>query len=217
MYNYTAAREHMVESQIRTNDVTDIALLSAFRKIPRENFVPKAKMALAYGDAHIELDDGRVMLRPRDLAKMIQAAGIGPNDVVLDLACGRGYSTAIMAQLADMVVGLETSEEAVTRATELLVGVNADNTAVVAGGLKAGASEHGPFNVIFVNGAVHEVSKSWTEQLANDGRLVCILQKGPIGHASVFHKTGDVIGERIVFDTSAPYLPGFVPEAQFAF
>ncbi|WP_409431923.1 protein-L-isoaspartate O-methyltransferase family protein [Litorimonas sp. RW-G-Af-16] len=217
MFDFSNARDHMVESQIRTSDVTDVPVLAAFRRVKREAFVPNAKVALAYGDSHITLDDGRVMLRPRDLAKMVQAAEIEPTDIVLDLACARGYSTAILSHLADTVVGVETSEEAVARATELLVESNVVNAAVVQGHLKSGAAEHGPFNVIIFNGAVHEVPKAWVDQLANDGRLVTIVQKGPIGHATLFQKSGDVLGERILFDTSAPYLPGFAPEPAFTF
>ena len=217
MFDYSKARDHMVESQIRTSDVTDLPLLTAFRRIPRELFVPQAKSALAYGDTHIEMDEGRVMLRPRDFAKMVQAAEIEPTDVVLDLACARGYSTAILAQISDTVVGLETSEDAVNRATELLVDAAVDNAAVVQGSLKSGASEHGPYNVIFVNGAIHKPLKSWFDQLTNGGRLIAVVQDGPVGRATLFHKSGDVIGERVIFDSAAPYLPGFAPEPAFSF
>jgi len=118
MTDFSAARDAMVESQIRTSDVTDLDILGAFRGTARENFVPTARKALAYADCQVEIDEGRIMLSPRDLSKMIQAADITSDDVVLDLACGRGYSTAILAQLADTVVGLETDEAAVARATE---------------------------------------------------------------------------------------------------
>lgn len=217
MFDFAKARDHMVESQIRTNDVTEPAILKSFRTTAREAFVPKAKKALAYSDAHIRMDGGRVMLRPRDLSKLIDAADIRPSDVVLDVACGRGYSTAIMAKLADTVVGLEVSEEAVTRATDLLVDAGIENAAVVKGDLKVGASEHGPFNVIFINGAVTHVPKQWFSQLANNGRLVCILQNGPIGQATVYTKSGDAVGDRVEFDASAPLLPGFEAEEAFVF
>ncbi|MEP1230451.1 MAG: protein-L-isoaspartate O-methyltransferase [Litorimonas sp.] len=215
MFDVSAARAHMVESQIRTSDVTDLPLLAAFRSVAREKFVPKSQMALAYGDAHIKLEDNRVMLRPRDFAKMVQAVDIQPNEIVLDVACSRGYSTAILAQLADTVVGLETHDDCVNRATNLLVAADVTNAAIVKGELKSGASEHGPFDVIFINGAVSAVPKTWLGQLANNGRLICIVQNGPIGHVTIFQKTGDVVGERIVFDASAPHLVGFEAQAEF--
>jgi len=217
MFDYSAARDHMVESQIRTSDVTDLEVLGAFRSVSREKFVPKAQRALAYGDAHVALSDGRTMIRPRDFAKMVQAADIAPSDVVLDIACGRGYSTAILAHLGETVVGLEDNDEAVERATEQLVEADIANAAVVKGDLKVGAAEHGPFNVIFINGAVSQVPKTWCDQLANNGRLVCLVQNGPIGQVCVYTKSGDTIGERIVFDASAPQLPGFTAAPEFVF
>jgi len=113
----------------------------------------------------------------------------------LDIACGRGYSTAVLAQLAETIVALETTDEAVDKASEQLIAADVTNAAVVKGDLKLGASEHGPFNVIFVNGAVAEVPKNWFDQLANEGRLVCVIQNGPVGHACVFSRSGDVIGQ----------------------
>ena len=217
MFNFSSARDHMIESQIRTSDVTDLNVLRAFRSVKREDFVPKAQRALSYGDAHIQLNDGRVMMRPRDFAKMVQAADIAPTDVVLDIACGRGYSSAVLAQLGETVVGLEATDEAVTKATEQLVDADISNAAVVKGDLKSGASEHGPYNVIFVNGAISEVPKTWLNQLANEGRLVCLVQNGPVGRVCVYTKTGDTIGERVIFDASAPTLPGFTAAPSFVF
>ena len=215
MFDFLSARNHMVDCQIRTSDVTDHAVLKAFKSVSREAFVPKSQQALAYGDAHIDLGEGRVMIRPRDFAKMIQVADIRPADVILDIACGRGYSATILAQLCETVVSLETSDEAVEAASNRLIEADISNAAVVKGELKLGAPEHGPFNVIFVNGAVSDVPKNWIDQLANNGRLVCVVQKGTVGHASVYTRSGDVIGDRIVFDTSLPTLPGFERQAEF--
>ena len=217
MFDFSSARDQMVDCQIRTSDVTDYGVIKAFKSVPRESFVPKSQQALAYGDAHIDLGEGRVMIRPRDFSKMVQAADIITSDVILDIACGRGYSSAILANLGETVVALETSEEAVEKASERLIVANITNAAIVKGDLKLGASEHGPFNVIFVNGAVSEVPKSWTDQLANGGRLICVIQKGPIGHACIYKRSGDVIGEKIIFDTSLPLLPGFESHSEFVF
>ena len=211
------SRDAMVESQIRTADVTELALLRAFRRTPRENFVPTAKRALAYADRTFEADEGRYMLAPRDLAKMIQAAAVTKSDIVLDLAPGRGYSTAILSQIADTVIAVETTDDAVVRATDLLVEIEVSNSAVVQGDLKSGAKEHGPFDVIFVNGAVSNVHEPWFVQLSDGGRLVCILQNGPIGQVMVYTKSGDVVSSRVAFDASAPHLPGFAPKAAFSF
>lgn len=216
-FDFAAARETMVESQIRTADVTDPALVSAFRKTPRERFVPSARMALAYGDAVVDYDEGRALLRPRDFAKLAQAADIQPHEVVLDIGCGRGYSTAILAQVADTVVGLESDDEAVDRATALLTETDIMNAAVVKGDLKRGAPEHGPFDVIMVSGAVSSVPEAWFGQLANGGRLAVIVKNGPIGRATIFTKSGDALGDRVIFDANAPFMQGFESAPSFVF
>ena len=215
-FDYADARETMVECQIRTADVTDLNLLAAFRRTARERFVPQNQAPLAYADAVVDYGDGRVLLRPRDFAKLVQSADIRRNEVVLDIACARGYSTAILSQIADTVVGLETEDEAVNRATDLLTDAGVLNAAVVKGDLKRGASEHGPFDVIIVGGAVSSVPESWFAQLANNGRLAVIVKDGPIGRATVFTKSGDAVGDRVEFDAHAPYLPGFAPQPAFA-
>ncbi len=216
-FDFSAARETMVESQIRTADVTDPALLGAFRRTARERFVPQNQMALAYADAEVRYETGRTLLRPRDFAKLVQAADIQRSDVVLDLACARGYSTAILAQMSDTVVGLETSEDDVTRATDLLTEMGILNAAVVSGDLKRGAAEHGPFDVIVLAGAVSSVPEAWFTQLADGGRLVVIIRQGRVGRATVFTKSGQAVGDRVEFDASAPFVEGFAPKASFVF
>ncbi|MGJ8559295.1 MAG: protein-L-isoaspartate O-methyltransferase family protein [Litorimonas sp.] len=216
-FDFDAARETMVESQIRPSDVTDLKLLAAFRRMPRERFVPAAKMALAYGDIVLNYGDGRSLLLPRDFAKLVQAADIQPDEVVLDISCARGYSTAILSKLAETVVGLETDDETVDRATALLTDLDVVNAAVVKGDLKRGAPEHGPFNVIIVGGAVPEVPQAWLGQLANGGRLAVIVKDGPIGRATIFTKSGNAVGDRVVFDAHAPFLSGFEPADSFVF
>lgn len=216
MFDFNAARETMLDCQIRTSDVTEFRVQAAFRAVPREKFVPKAKMALAYGDANIDLGEGRWMMKPRDFAKMVDAADIEPTDVVLNIACGRGYSVAILAYLAETVVALESSEEFAQKATTQLEKCDVTNAAVVTGDLKAGAGEHGPFDVIFVDGAVSQVPQAWVDQLASGGRIIVPISAGPVCRVHVFTKTGDSLAERVVFDAGIPDLPGFEKEQAFA-
>jgi protein-L-isoaspartate(D-aspartate) O-methyltransferase len=155
MTDYAVARLAMVNSQIRPSDVTDHRIQDAMGEIPRELFVPKSMLAKAYADTEVELSDGRTMLRPVHLAKLIQAADIRSSDVVLDMAFGRGYSTAVLARLAETVVGLEQDGAGfAAKAGERLAEIGANNAVVVEGDLKTGVPGQGPFDVIFVNGAV---------------------------------------------------------------
>jgi len=208
MFDFAISRQHMVDGQIRTNDVTDLRIISAFKSVERETFIPKAKQAVAYSDVHINVD-GRCVMRPRDFSKLLQGLDIKPTDVALDIGCARGYSTAILAQLCETVVALEESGEVVERATSQLVAAEILNAAVVKGDLKAGAREHGPFDIIFVNGAVTNVPQSWFDQLATGGRLAVILKDGPVGKAMIYTRSKDAIGKAIICDANVPLLDGF--------
>lgn len=217
MFDFTQARLAMVNSQVRPSDVTDVRLQDAMAAVPRERFVPKSQMGRAYADTQITLPGGRAMLSPRDFAKLAQAAAIRPTDVVLDIACGLGYSTAVLARMAETVVGLESDTAMAAKAGDRLAAAGADNAVIVEGKLADGMPGQGPFNVIFVNGAVAEVPAAWLDQLAEGGRLVVFLRSGEVGRATVFTRSARSIGDRAIFDSAPPFLPGFEPLPGFVF
>ena len=155
-------------------------------------------------------------MRPRDFSKLLQGLNIQPTDVALDIGCARGYSTAVLSQLCETVVGLEATDDLVERATSLLINAEILNAAIVKGDLKAGAREHGPFDIIFVNGAVTDVAQSWLNQLAIGGRLAVVLQDGPIGQAVIYTRGKDAIGRRVICDANVPLMDGFEREAAFS-
>lgn len=217
MSDAAEARTAMVEGQVRANDVTDRRLVAAMREVARESFAPKAKRALVYGDVEVEVGPGRWLLRPRDFAKLVQALGVEPTDVVLDIASGRGYSTAVLARMAEAVVSLESDETLAERAATTLEKQGVDNAVVVRNDLKVGVPGQGPFDVIFVNGAVETPSSSWFDQLSEGGRLGVVVREGPVGRARVFTKAGGVVGSRDVFDSAAPLLAGFERPSAFTF
>lgn len=217
MSEFEQERRMMVDGQIRTADVTNRRLQSALLAIPREAFLPRAKHAQAYADIEVEFAPGRWMMRPRDFAKLVHAADVQPSDLVLDLACGRGYSSAVLGRMAETVVAMAIDADMVSKAEDSLTKVGADNVAVIEGDLKTGSQSQGPFNVIFVNGAVEEVPRAWLDQLADGGRLAVVIRKGPIGKATIFMRSGLGIGERVVFDCTPHILPGFERETGFVF
>ena len=209
MSDFDLARQQMVDCQIRPSDITDRRLLGAFETVPRHAFTPRSKLASAYADSEVATSETRRMMRPRDMSKLIQAADIQPNEMVLDIACGRGYSTAVLARMAETVVGLDDDEDGLSRSTELLAECSADNAVVISGDPKQGKADQGPYNVIFVNGAVEEVPQAWFDQLAEGGRLAVVVRKGPVGKATIFTRSASGIGEKVVFDASTSTLPGF--------
>lgn len=216
MFDYKLARKTMLESQIRTNDVTDKRIHEAFLSVPRECFVPKSKQALSYSDRHIEIGEERFMLRPRDFAKMLEAADIKSEDIVLSIGAGRGYEIAVLSQLAETVIAVEQDANLAAKSTELLDNCGTSNSAVIVSDMRAGTPEHGPFDLIFVTGAISEIPKTWIQQLTDNGRIVACITDGHIGRVKVFHKSGDSLGEKTVFDANVPVLPGFARKLAFA-
>ena len=215
MLDSAQQRANMVATQLRTNNVTDPRLIRAILSVPREDFVPSSVAPLAYMEGCIPLGKGRVLLDLRSFGKMAQLAGIGSADRVLDLGCATGYSTAIFSQLALHVVGLEQESEFAATARENLR--HSPNAEIVCAKMEDGLPARAPFDVIFLNGAVERAPDGLTEQLADGGRLVCVVRDGAAGHARIFVKDDGVIGERDAFDAHVPVLPGFEKARSFAF
>lgn len=217
MPDYAAARANMVESQVRTNDVTDVRVQQALRDVPRERFVPATKRGIAYADSAIEVVPGRHLLDPRNFARLLQLAAIAPGDFVLDVGCATGYSTAVLARMAKAVVGLEQDADMVRMASEMVPAAGAANATVVQGSLSEGHRARAPYNVILLNGSVERVPDSLLGQLGEGGRLVAIIQTGAQGMAHVFERNGNHFGSRAAFDGNAPKLAGFGQPVGFVF
>jgi protein-L-isoaspartate(D-aspartate) O-methyltransferase len=208
----------MVENQIRTNRITNVAVLDALAAVPREAFVPKNLRGVAYLDEDIDLGAGRYLMEPLVFAGLLQAAEINPSDVVLDVGCGPGYSAAVLARLASTVVALESDNEMMVRSGALLAGLAVDNVAVVSGSLVEGDPLHGPYQVIVIEGAVPHIPDSLLGQLADGGRLIAVVAaKSGVGHATLVSRIGKVFSSRMVFDASVHYLPEFLRKPSFVF
>lgn len=220
MVDAATQRLNMVESQVRPSDVVDRRIPVAMSAIPREQFVPLESQAIAYMDSDlaIDADATRVLLAPRVLAKMIQNLELESNDVVLDIGCGTGYSTAVLSRIAQTVVGLEENKEFVASATANLEAVEVDNAAIVQGLLSEGHAAEGPYDAILVNGAVQsELPSEILDQLKDGGRLVAIVGDQTQGRCMQWRRIGEGFDNRWLFDASAPVLPGFRAEAEFVF
>lgn len=217
MIDFVKARTNMVESQVRTNDVTDRRIQDAMLTVPREWFVPKSKRDLAYMSEPIQVGEDRWLMDPRTFGKLAQAARITSSDVILDIACGTGYSTAILAFLGDAVVAVESDEALASQANHNLTQLGLDNAAVVTGDLTQGCSDQGPFDVIFISGGIEVLPEALTDQLKDGGRLVVVMMENKLGRAHVFLRTGTAVTKRIVFDAVLPVLPGFERQEEFVF
>lgn len=208
----------MVDSQIRTNKVTDPRIVAAFEAVAREAFVDEARRGIAYIDEDLEVAPGRYLMEPMVLARLLQAADPQPGDVALDIGCATGYSTAVIAQLVQTVVGLECERALVEVANSTLNAQGVDNAVVVEGALKAGYPKQAPYDVMVFQGAVSEVPEAVKQQLAEGGRLVAVVvDAGGIGRGTLLQRSGDSFSRRTLFDAATPLLPGFAREAGFVF
>jgi protein-L-isoaspartate(D-aspartate) O-methyltransferase len=190
MADFAAARLNMVESQVRTNDVTDIRIQDAMRALPRESFLPADKAFLAYADIEPEHAPGRSLLKPRDVGKLLQALRPMPGERALAIAAP--YAGAVLERLGLSVARLD----------------GPDLTAVPAGV---------DYDLIVCEGAVGRAPPAWLAVLASGGRLGVVERDGPVGKACIYLRAEDGVGRREVFDSFAPVLDGLALEHGFAF
>jgi protein-L-isoaspartate(D-aspartate) O-methyltransferase len=189
MADFAAARLNMVESQVRPSDVTDVRLHDAMRALRREDFLPPGKAHLAYADIAVEYAPGRSLLKPRDVAKLLQAVRPMPGERALAIAAP--YAAAILEHLGLSVARLDEGD--------------------------LSQAPDGPFDVIVCEGAVGRAPPSWTGALALRGRLGVIERDGPVGKACIYLRAEDGVGRREVFDATPPVMAGFAVEHGFAF
>jgi len=216
MADFATRRTIMVDTQVRPSDVTKFPIIEAMLTVPREAFVPDQLREAAYAGENLDLAGGRVVLEPRTLGKMLDGLNIQPNELVLDLGCGLGYSSAVIARLAEAVIAVELPDRA-EDAQRLLVENGADNVAVVGGDPADGAAKHGPYDVIVLQGGAEEIPPSLLEQLKEGGRIGAVFMNGGLGICKIGYKTGDTVNWRFSFNATAPVVKGFEKQNEFTF
>lgn len=215
MTDFATRRTMMVDTQVRPSDVTKFPIIEAMLAVPREVYVPRDRREAAYVGENLPLVPGRVLLDPRTLAKLLDALDIQPDEIVLDLGCGLGYSSAVLARLAEAVIAVEEDPALAAEAERTLAAEGVDNAAVIAGPLVAGAAKHGPYDVITLQGAIEVLPDAIAAQLKDGGRIGCVFMDGALGVARIGYKVDGAISWRFAFNATAPVLPGF--EARHAF
>jgi protein-L-isoaspartate(D-aspartate) O-methyltransferase len=222
MTDFAAARQFMVQGQVRINDVTEPLLTTAMLEVPRERFVPAALAEFAYLDRDLQVaatgsGAPRYLLKPLVLAKLLQAAAVETGERVLDIGCATGYGAALLAKLAGSVVALEEHPDLAREAERNLSALGAAGVTVVQGSLAEGWPALAPYDAIVVEGRCEVVPQCLTEQLNHGGRLVCVQGRTNGAKGMAYRRTqGDVSG-RPVFDAAAPLLPGFAAPQIFVF
>ncbi len=224
MLDFAKARTKMVDTQVRTVDVTDYDLLAALSEVPRERFVPPQLEPLAYIDEDLPVRApepgraGRYVMEPGPFAKLVQLGEIEAGERVLDVGCATGYSAAVLARLAGSVVALEEDAGLAATARETLDALGIGNVEVAEGPLAAGWAAGAPYDCILIEGAVEVVPDAFCDQLREGGRLVAVVGTfGLAARATVFTRVAGALSARPVFNTYVRPLPGFEKPRSFVF
>jgi protein-L-isoaspartate(D-aspartate) O-methyltransferase len=206
----------MVDTQIRPSDVTKFPIIDAMSNVPREAYVPQDRKEAAYVGENLDLGNGRVILDPRTLAKMLDALNLQSNELVLDIGSAIGYSAAVIARLTEAVVAVEEDEALANDALAVLSEQGVDNVAVITGPLTEGAAQHGPYDVIVIEGAVEVLGDAILAQLKEGGRIAAIFAEDRLGVTRIGYKIDGEMTWRFAFNAGAPILPGFEKKVEFA-
>ncbi|WP_323036598.1 protein-L-isoaspartate O-methyltransferase [Pararhodobacter sp.] len=216
MPDFATRRTTMVDTQVRPSDVTKLPIIKAMLTIPRERFVPDALAEAAYIGENLVLGSGRVLLDPRFLAKMLDALDIKPDQMVLDIAPGTGYSSAVISQLAEAVVAVEPDSDMADDAEAAFEAQGINNIALERGPAVDGAAAHGPYDAIIIQGGIEVFPQSLSDQLKDGGQVCAIFLDGTLGTVRLGYKHAGVIRWRDIFNAWAPPLDGFLAERSFA-
>lgn len=218
MIDYAVARLNMVEGQLRTNGVTDPALLDAYLSVPRERFVPESLRGAAYVDEDVPIGNGRYLMEPLVLARLIMLAEVGAEARVLCVGSGTGYDAAILARFVRGVVALESDRALAATARQLLSELGQSKASVVEGPLEQGDAAGAPYDAILFGGSISVVPDAIARQLGRAGRIAAVVRSdGRVPQVMVMARVGEVLSRRSVFDAATPALPGFASEPAFVF
>lgn len=170
--DYTDLREQMVRRQIKGRGITDPAILDAFRRVPREEFVAGEHRQWAYDDHPLPIESGQTISQPYIVAVMIDAAGIEAGDAVLEIGAGSGYAAAVIGQIAGSVIGIERHAELARIAAGRMERLGYSNVRIVEGDGTRGCADEAPFDAILAAASGSHVPERLLAQLAPGGRVV---------------------------------------------
>jgi protein-L-isoaspartate(D-aspartate) O-methyltransferase len=221
MIDFARARRIMVDSQIRTYDVTNRALLAAIEEVPREHFLPEGQEDLAYTDQNLVFGDGEgghyCMLAPMTLARLLQALNVRPGDRVLDVGGGLGYTAIVLSRLGAKVVSRVTGQALASEARRRLAACDGSEIEIVVGSLVGNYSSDNEYNAIILNGGFEVLPEPVANRLADGGALAGIDTSGGAGRAVLYRRSGSALSRRSLFNASAPTLAGFSTAPAFSF
>jgi protein-L-isoaspartate(D-aspartate) O-methyltransferase len=221
MTDFALARRHMVDGQVRTSGVTDLAVIEAMLAVPREQFVPEGQRSMAYLDLQVEMGGStaarRRLMTAMTTGRLLQAAAITPDCSVLVVGCGTGYTVALVAHIGATVIATEPDAALATKARANLADLGFKRPLVVDAAPATGCAADAPFDIIILDGASERHLATLCEQLRPDGHLVGVFAETQPPQAKKLTRSADGIGYRRLFDALAPVLPGLERQPSFQF
>jgi len=217
---YTQSRQSMIDSQIHPMGVTDEGILSAFATTPREMFVPDNMKNICYADEDIQIRPNCYLMEPSVFGRLLQAIQPHSNDVALTIGAGAGYAAAVLSCITSTVIALDDCPETLTQAQESWNAIERYNIVGMQGVMNQAMSEHAPYDIIMINGAVYEIPETFKAQLAIGGRLAAIIRADDRGLAQavlIERQDKELYSQKILFECGTPYLKGFEPKSEFVF
>ena len=208
--DYAAARQAMVDSQLRPQGVNDPAVIAAMSLIPREAFVPEDLRPLAYVDRSLPIGDGRAMPSAAVIGMLLTALTVNRGETALVVGAGTGYSAAVLAEMGVRTVALESS-------ADLAAAARKQGVQIVEGPLEKGHKAGAPYDLILIDGAVEMIPETLVAQLKEGGRLATALVDRGITRLVVGRKAGGGFGFHSLADSATPVLPGFERPRAFTF
>jgi len=218
--NFNLARKNMVVSQIKANQVTNLNVIDAFEKIPRELFVPKIMSEVSYNDDEINFSRNRSMMRPMLLAKFFQELDMSGNETILHIGANTGYASAVLSELSSAVISIESDKRLYEKSINVLSSLGIDNVVPLHSPMENGFAKEAPFDIIFIEGAIEEKPFTLFDQLTLNGKLATIIRpKGhPLGKGMIFNKNSEnKIIDSELFDAQSFSLQIFRAKEKFIF
>jgi protein-L-isoaspartate(D-aspartate) O-methyltransferase len=220
MTDFALARRNMIDGQLRPNRVNNAQLLAAIADLPRERFLPAGLRPVAYADDDVPLGNGRYLVEPMVVARIIQMLQPEADDKALVVASGVGYGAAVLARLVKSVVAIEADARLAGSAEQTFRELGITNIRQVVGAMEQGHTVEAPYDLILIEGAVPQIPSAIVGQLAEGGRLGTVIaaaSPGALGVAQLVVKEGGVASGRPIFDAGTPVLPGFSTPPRFTF
>jgi protein-L-isoaspartate(D-aspartate) O-methyltransferase len=182
-----AARQQMVDQQIRAWEVLDPRVLDVFSAVPREAFVPAAYRELAFADSPIPLGHGEFMLAPVLQGRILQALAVSESDTALEVGTGNGYLSACLGLLAKSTRSIEIRSEFTATAAANLRAVPQARVELETRDAFSGAPL-GEYDAIAVTGSLPVYDARFEKALRVGGRLFVVVGVAPVMDALLIRR-----------------------------